>query len=133
MGDRARVRADRDPELTSSEAAEIAAATDASSVTSVRTKRAAIPRSAASFSPRSSARSAITTRAPSATNRRTVASPSPPAPPETRADFPPSSMLVLKFVGAVTSCCYVVLWPRRVGLLSQTEYPPSTRRVCPVT
>ena len=58
-----------------------AAATAASSVTSVKANRVLSPSSVASCRPRSSCTSAMTTLAPSATNRRTVASPSPlPAP-----------------------------------------------------
>src|SRR4029453_6000049 len=44
--------------------------------------------SAATRLPRSTSRSANTTFAPSATNRRTVASPMPDAPPLTAAPFP---------------------------------------------
>ena len=65
-----------------------AAATASASVTSVATKLAASPSSAASASPFSALRSAIVTAAPAATSARAVASPSPEAPPATSADVP---------------------------------------------
>src|SRR4051794_27458055 len=66
-------------------ASAIAACTDASSVTSVRTKVVCPPNSAARAAPRSSWRSRIVTAAPLAARARVVASPSPEAPPETTA------------------------------------------------
>src|ERR1700678_117340 len=71
-------------------AASTAAPTDASSVTSVR-KNSPPVSSAISF-PRSSFRSAISTRDPAAARTRAVASPSPLAPPEIIAAVPFSSM-----------------------------------------
>ena len=66
-------------------ASAIAACTDASSVTSVRTKVVCPPSSAASACPRSSCRSRMVTAAPLAASARVVASPSPEAPPVTTA------------------------------------------------
>src|SRR5690606_19767701 len=65
-------------------AASTAACVDTSSVTSVRTKQAAAPSSAASALPASSLRSAITTLPPPSTTMRAVAAPRPEAPPVTR-------------------------------------------------
>src|SRR3954451_8593768 len=66
-------------------ASAIAACTEASSVTSVRTKVGCPPSSLASSWPRSSRRSRMVTAAPRATRARVVASPSPEAPPVTTA------------------------------------------------
>src|SRR4051795_7668264 len=66
-------------------ASSIAACTELSSVTSVRTKVAEPPSSAASACPLSSCRSRIVTAEPAALSALTVASPSPEAPPETTA------------------------------------------------
>src|SRR4051794_14544774 len=62
-----------------------ASATDASSVTSVRTNVVCPPSSSASAFPRSSCRSRMVTAAPRATRARVVALPRPEAPPETTA------------------------------------------------
>src|SRR4051812_38795961 len=66
-------------------ASSIAACTEASSVTSVRTKLVCPPSSSASAFPRSSCTSRIVTAAPLATSARVVASPRPEAPPVTTA------------------------------------------------
>src|SRR6476661_3522495 len=71
--------------VPSSRATSIAAWTCASSRTSVATNRARSPSSLASDSPGEDGRSRMTTAAPSACRRRTVASPTPLAPPVTRA------------------------------------------------
>src|SRR5262245_53360411 len=65
-----------------------AASTSASTATSVCLYAAFAPSSRANTVPCSSFRSATTTRAPSATNRRQVAAPMPDAPPVTTATFP---------------------------------------------
>ncbi len=62
----------------------------ASSATSREAKRAGSPSSAASAFPSLSRRSAITTVAPSATNRRAIEAPMPRAPPVTTATLPSS-------------------------------------------
>src|SRR5437764_1498196 len=64
-----------------------APATSGSRLTSARTWAAPAPSSAARRRPPSASTSAMTTDAPSATNRRTVASPMPLAPPVTSATF----------------------------------------------
>src|SRR3989440_3692005 len=64
------------------------AAASASRSMCASTKSAPAPISAATRLPRSTSRSANATLAPSATNRRTVASPMPDAPPVTAAIFP---------------------------------------------
>src|SRR5579875_429495 len=74
-------------------ASAIAASTLASSVTSVCTYLALGPSSAASLPARSSATSPKITDAPAPTSLRTVASPSPPAPPVTRTELPATSTI----------------------------------------
>src|SRR3954464_2779966 len=66
-------------------ASSIAACTDASSVTSVRTNVVCPPSSVASAFPRSSLRSSTVTATPAAVSARVVASPRPEAPPVTTA------------------------------------------------
>src|SRR4051812_29826835 len=66
-------------------ASSIAACTEASSVTSVRTNVVWPPSSAASAFPRSSCRSSTVTATPAAARARVVASPRPEAPPVTTA------------------------------------------------
>src|SRR5262249_23402110 len=74
------------------------AAASASRSTCASTNRASPPLatiSAATRLPRSASRSANTTLAPSITNRRTVASPMPEAPPVTAVTFPSSRVMPL--------------------------------------
>src|SRR4051812_19071693 len=75
-----------------STAAPTAASTSSGLVTSACAKRAPSPSSAARASPFSALTSAMVTRAPSACRRRLVASPSPEAPPTTRAPAPSMRM-----------------------------------------
>ena len=72
----------------SARAASMAAATSPSSVVSPPTPTTPSPSSLASSSARSASRSNTTTPIPSPSRRRTVAEPSPPAPPVTMADRP---------------------------------------------
>ena len=90
-----------------------AAVTLASSDASVWTYRTEVPSSSARCSPFSSATSAMTTDAPAAVNRRTVAAPMPPVPPTTTATFPASSTSYL--LDRVTTA--VVLLSRREPML----------------
>src|ERR1700742_2312167 len=105
-------------------ASAIAASTLASSVTSVCTYLALGPSSAASLPARSAETSPITTDAPAPTSLRTVASPSPPAPPVTRTELPATSTMP-KSSGLLTGrvraapCCALLseqFENRRVGL-----------------
>src|ERR1700722_17168016 len=74
-------------------ASAIAASTLASSVTSVCTYLALGPSSSASLAARSAETSPMTTDAPAPMSLRTVASPSPPAPPVTRTELPLTSTM----------------------------------------
>src|SRR5579875_3716090 len=69
-------------------AASTAACTSPATATSARTKVTADPSARSSAWPASASMSATTTRAPSSTNRSTVARPIPAPPPVTRATFP---------------------------------------------
>src|SRR3984957_11102304 len=105
-------------------ASAIAASTLASSVTSVCTYLALGPSSAASLPARSSDTSPITTDAPAPMSLRTVASPSPPAPPVTRTELPatstmPKSSSLLTGRVLAAPCCALLseqFENRRVGL-----------------
>src|SRR4030095_2463630 len=77
-------------------AAATAACALAASATSVLTKRADLPSSAASAWPSASLRSAITALPPPATIMRTVPAPRPEAPPVTINVLPLKSMLFLR-------------------------------------
>src|ERR1700684_4535379 len=101
-------------------ASSIAASTLASSVTSVCTYLALGPSSSASLAARSAETSPMTTDAPAPMSLRTVASPSPPAPPVTRTELPLTSTIASPPVSGRTPAGGAVLLKqfenRRVGL-----------------
>ena len=95
-----------------------AASTSVSSVTLTCANAPSAPSSRASSCPLSSCMSAITTRAPSTANRRTVAAPIPLAPPVTSATLPSSFPITsLRFLVVVSASRqrldYVYHWAGR--------------------